>query len=75
MLKVRGQDSQALVTHIKHGEIREAAVRRVFEEGASWRFKSEYAVDVYVLGKLARAIKAECLDDTDALGPARSLSL
>lgn len=39
MLKVRRQDSRALVTHINGGEKRATAVRRVLEEGASWRFK------------------------------------
>lgn len=80
LLEVRGQDSQALVTHINHGEKRAATVRRVFQEGASWRFKPEYSVDVAAgmdqsLVSLQGIFKTECWDDTDVLGLARSLSL
>ena len=64
LLEVRGQDSQALVTHINHGEKRAATVRRVFEEGASWRFKPEYTVDV-AAGMDMSLVSLQGLYDTD----------
>jgi len=48
-LKVRGQDSQHLVTHISYGEKLIACVRRMFDggsQGLKFGFKPEYDIDV-----------------------------
>ena len=65
LLEVRGQDFQVLFTHIPHGEKRAAGVRRVFEEGASGRFKSYHTVGVATAidmsrVSLQRLFKTDC---------------